>query len=130
MNLSSYFTSQYLFQINPIAAKDKLYFAAGAIVVFLAIVMKIAAILAPAPADRKYRNKFYTWALTVGLGEIVWYFFRYENVRFFGSYFMVWLLNLTGLVWLAWLAIVMFRKYGSEKEVWQKEQQKQKYLPK
>ncbi len=130
MNLKSFFTFEYLFQINPIVAKDKLYFAAGAIIVLLAIVLKIAAILAPAPADRKYRNKFYVWALTLGLGEILWYFFRYENVRFFGSYFAAWLLNLAGFVWLAWLIVTLARKYGPEKAVWQKERQKQKYLPK
>ena len=132
MNLKSYFTSQFLFQINTafVTPQEKLFLFGGGVLVLLAMVMKIAAKLAPAPIDAKYRKKFYHLFLTIGIGNLLWYLCRYENVRFFGSHFVAGLLVLAGMVWFVSILISIFKNYRKEKVEWGKEQLRAKYLPK
>ena len=124
MNLKYYLTSQYLFQINPVVAKDKLALMAGGVLVLIAIVLKISSVMAPTPADKKCRGKFYVAMLTIGILEMLWYVFRAQNITLFGSYFANWLIVLIGLVWMVWLTVKTVKHYGAEKSVWTKEQEK------
>ena len=123
---------QSLFQINPlfINPQEKLFLFLGGALVLLAIVFKIAAVLAPSPMDKKVRNKFYGLFLTVGLLELLWYLFRWQNARFLGTPFVAWLLILIGLAWLVFILVGFFKSYKSEKGNWEKEQARLKYLPK
>ncbi len=132
MNLKPFFTSQYLFQINPgfIAPSEKLFAVAGIVLVLLAIVFKISAVLAPTPVDKKFRGKFFSLFLTIGLAELFWYFCRWQNAKFFGSHFMAWLIALIGLVWLGFVLVTIIKNYSKEKQVLEKEALKLKYLPK
>ena len=131
MNLKTFISPQFLFTFNSanVNPGEKLVFIAGVVLVLLAVVLKIAAILAPNPVDAKYRQKFYGLFLTIGLGEIFWYFFRYENVKFFGTHFVALFVGAAGLIWFAGLIITLARKYSSDKQVWDKEQVRLKYLP-
>lgn len=132
MNLKHYLTSEFLFQINTayISPQEKLVLALGGALVLLAIVFKISARLAPTPADGKYRNKFYNLFLTIGASFVVWFGMRYENARFFGSHFVVLLLAVIGVIWFVAILVGAFRKYRTEKQTWEKEQLKLRYLPK
>ena len=132
MKLTNIITSQNLFQVNTafISTQEKFFFLLGGILVLLAIVTKIAATLAANPIETKYRAKFYRLFLTIGFGELIWYLLRYENVRYFGTPFVAWLLVLWAVIWLVWLIVKTVINYGKEKQIWDKEQVKQKYLPK
>ncbi len=132
MQLKQFFTSQYLFQVNPayISPREKLVFMAGVVFLLLAIVLKIAAGFSATPVEKHYRQKFFRFFLYGGLLELVWYLCRYENVSFFDSRFVLWLLNLVLLVWLVGLLVRTIRHYGPAKNEWNKSQLKEKYLPK
>ena len=132
MNLKQYISPQYLFTFNSanISPQEKLFFIFGAVLVLLAIVIKISAVLAPSPVDAKFRNKFYKLFLTVGLGEVLWYGFRYENVKFFATPFVALFIVAIGLVWFVALLIGLLRRYKTDKQIWEKEQVKLRYLPK
>lgn len=130
--LKTFFTTEYLFQVNTafISPKEKLFFISGLVLVLLSIVLKIASKLSKNPADKKYRAKYYCLFLTIGISELIWYFCRYQNVRFFNTKFVAWLIVLVGIVWFVKISITTFKNYGKEKAEWDKEQLKQKYLPK
>ncbi len=132
MNIKQLFTYQNLFQINTafISPREKLFFLSGVILILLSIVLKISSILAPNPVDGKYRQKFYHLFLSIGLVEILWYLCRYENAMFFGTHFVALLIVLIGLVWLVAILTGMLKNYKKEKDVWEKEQVRLKYLPK
>jgi len=132
MNFKQYLTPQYLFQINNayVSPREKLFFLAGIILILLSIVLKIASVLAPNPVDAKYRQKFYRLFLSIGLAEIFWYLCRYENVMFFGTRFVAFLIVLVGIIWLGAILISILKNYKKEKVVWEKEQIRLKYLPK
>ena len=132
MNLKHFFTSDYLFTVNTvyISPKEKLFFVSAIVLVLLSIVLKIASKLSQNPADVKYRTKFYHLFLTIGLSELAWYFCRWQNVRFFNTKFVAWLIILLGIIWFVKLAVSTFKNYSAEKDTWEKEQIKAKYLPK
>lgn len=132
MNLKPFLTPQYWFSVNSafIDPKEKLFFLIGIVLTLLGIVLKISAVLSVSPVDRKYRNKFYKLFLTIGLAQVLWYLCRFENISFFNTKFIAWLIVLIGFVWLAVLLVKTFKGYGEEKSVWEKEQVKLKYLPK
>lgn len=108
---------------------DKVFLMIGALLVVLAIVFKIAAKLAPSEVDSKYRNKLFNLFMYIGFAEVIWFGLRYQNIKFFGSHFVAMLVLLIGLVWFVYLLVKMFKNYGQEKIVWEKEQVRQKYLP-
>jgi hypothetical protein len=132
MDIKSFFTPQYLFQVNSafISPKEKLFFLSGVILVLLSIVLKIAAVLSASPVDAKYRNKFFSLFLSIGLSQVVWYLCRYENVTFFDSRFVEWLIVFIAVAWFVVIVVKAIKNYGKEKVVWQKEQVRLKYLPK
>lgn len=127
-----YLNPQYLFQFNSayVSPQEKLFFLAGVILILLSVVFKISSILAPNPVDGKYRQKFYHLFLSIGLGEIFWYLCRYENVMFFGTRFVAFLIILIGLIWFVAILVSLFKNHKKEKVVWEKEQVRLKYLPK
>ena len=132
MNLKNLLTEQYLFEINAFSLdrSDKIFFIMGAAFVVVAAVLKLAAVMSPSSIDFKYRQKFFRFFLTIGLAEVIWYGARIQHVRFFGSHFVAWLILLVGLVWFVGIAIVLFKNYSKEKNAWDKEQLKLKYLSK
>lgn len=132
MNIKQYFTSKFLFDIDRVMLHraDKVFLALGGVLIILAVLFKLAAVYAPTPIDRKYRQKLYNLFLTIGLLEVAWFGARYQTVRFFGNHFTALLILFIGLVWLGFIVSFMVRNYKSEKAVWEKEQVKLKYLPK
>jgi hypothetical protein len=130
--LKQFFSYQYLFQVNTafISPTEKLFFWFSVILVLLSIVLKISSKLSGNPIDTKFRQKFYRLFLTTGLLELFWYLCRWQNVRFFNTHFVAWLIILMGVIWLTVLLVKIFKNYGKEKVVWEKEQVKLKYLPK
>jgi uncharacterized membrane protein len=129
--IKQFFTYQYLFQVNPafISPQEKLFFFAGVISVLLSIVLKIAAVLSLNPVDKKYREKFYHLFLTIGVSEVIWYLCRRENVTFFNTRFVAWLIILIAIIWFIVAVVKTIKNYPKEKEIWEKQQVRQKYLP-
>lgn len=131
MNLNQYFTTKYLFEANRIMQDktDKVYLFFGMVMIALAILFKIAAVMAPTPVDKKYREKFYVLFLSIGLALAVWFGASYQNVRFFGTHFTALLILFIGLIWFFSLVVKIIKNYRKEKMEWEKEQVKKKYLP-
>lgn len=132
MNIKSFFTQEYLFNINRVMLQrtDKVFLALGILLFVLAIVFKLAERMAPNSVDKYFRNRLYRVFLTIGLSEMVWFAARYENVSFFGSHFVALLIGLIGLVWLVFVAKDFIKNYKTRLLEWEKQQQKLKYLPK
>ena len=130
MTLKSFFNPQNLFDVNVAYTnpQERLFFLIGVILILLSVVLKISAVLAPSPVDQKSRNKFYVLFLSIGLAMIIWYFFRDENVMFFGSVFVASLIVLTGVFWFIAIIVSLFKHYGKEKAIWEKEQVRLRYL--
>jgi Ca2+/Na+ antiporter len=128
----TFFTPQYLFQVNSafISPAEKLFFLAGGILVLLAAVLKIASVLALNPVDRAYRQKFYRLFLSIGISALIWYLCRFENVTFFDTRFVEWLIVLLAIIWFVVIVVKTIKNYGKEKNAWDKEQVRLKYLPK
>lgn len=132
MSLKQFFSTKFLFEINRVMIEpvDKIFALIGATAVLVAVIFKLAAIYAPTEVDKKYRQKFFKLFMTIGLSLVIWYGARMELIRFFGTHFVALAVLLTGFLCLVWLLVKMFKNYKEEKQQWQKEQIKLKYLPK
>lgn len=124
-------TSEYLFSIDRIQLhrSDKLFLTIGAALVVLGILSQVAAAYSASPVDRKLRQKLATLFLTIGLSEVVWFGFRYQFVRFFGSHFVALALLLAGAVWFAFVLKYLTFSYRRERAEYERQQLKAKYLP-
>ena len=131
-NFHKLLSPAYLFSVSStyLERSDKLLFIIGALFIIFAIVFKIAALYAPNPVDTILRNKFYFMFLTIGISEVVWFGLRFENVKFFGSHFVALVILFIGLLWFLKLVWSIIRNYKGDKQLWEKEQVKLKYLPK
>ena len=127
----TFLTPDFLFQINRVQIEyiDEAFLYIGIAMVVLAFVFKLGARLAPSSVDSEYRGKFFSLFVSIGFSVIVWFAARAQLVRFFGTHFVVLLILFVGLVWFAWIVVKMARNYRKEKQAWDKEQMKKKYLP-
>ena len=130
--LKNIFTLKSLFELNTISieAADKFFLLLGVSLILLGIVLKIAARLAPTPVDRKYRNQLFSWIFYGGLAEFFWYGARSQNIRLFGlrvTALVILIIVILGVFWVLWK---IWKNYKSEKINWEKEEVKNKYLPK
>lgn len=130
MDFKKLLSYNYLFKVEPFLVRsDKMFFAIGIALLALAAFFKFAALFAPTPVDKEYRQKFFTAFLSIGIAELIWYAARYQNVMFFGSHFIALLLLVILAVWVVLIAVKMFKRYSGQKETWEKEQVRSKYLP-
>jgi len=127
----TFLTPDFLFQINRVRIEpiDEAFLYIGIAMVVLAFVFKLAARLSPSSVDAKYREKFFSLFVSIGFSVIVWFAARAQLVRFFGTHFVVLLVLFVGLVWFVWIVVKMAKNYRKEKQAWDKEQMKRKYLP-
>jgi hypothetical protein len=96
----------------------------------LSIVLRISATLAPNPVDKKFRHNLYRVFMFFGVGEMLWYLCRDENVIFFGTHFVAGFIAVISVIWFLVIVWGFIRSYGKQKQEWDKEQLKLKYLPK
>lgn len=73
---------------------------------------------------RRISNDF----LIVGIAEIVWFGFRYENGAVLGTHFVAGLVALVGLVYLYWPLKYLLVRYSKDMQEEQRRQLKEKYL--
>jgi Ca2+/Na+ antiporter len=132
MNLRKFFTYDYLFKIDTITfpRSDKLYLLLGGVLIGLAIILRVAAAVSASPVDRKYLIRLFKMLLAIGIFEALWFGARYQNVMFFGTHIVAWFIFLVGLVWFVFIAVSFYKNYSREKEIWEKQQVKLKYLQK
>lgn len=124
-------TPEYLFSIDRIQLhrSDKLFLTIGAALVVLGILCRVAAAYSAGPVDRKLRQRFAALFLTIGLSEVVWFAFRYQLVRFFGSHFVALVVLLAGTVWGAFILKYLAFGYRRERAEYERQQLKARYLP-
>lgn len=77
----------------------------------------------------KFWNKLATWALVLGLLDLVLWFFRDQRVPFFSSRFWLLIVVLLALVWLIFIFIFLIKKKPEEKKGAARAQEFDKYLP-
>ena len=127
----NFLTADFLFNINRVLIEpvDKGFLFIGVAFVVLAIVFKLGAKFAPSNIDSKYRNKFFHLFLTIGIMEIIWFVARTQFIMLFGTHLIALLIILIGLFWFGWVIKKMMQNYRREKQEWEKQQLKLKYLP-
>lgn len=134
MNLSKtfqhVFTVNYIFDFSgmTIIQSDRLYMIVGFLMVFLAAVFQTIAIYSKNPIKKMFWHRLSSPLGVGGILEVLWYVARYENIKLFGSHFVAWLIGIIVLVWIYFPIRYFFSRYKHDKQNWEKQQIKLKYL--
>jgi len=127
---AEYISSKYLFQVDRISLhlSDWILLGIGVGLVAVAIIIKLFALFVQHPVRKRLLNRLFKVFLSTGLVEALWFAFRYQNANVLGAHFTAILILLVGLLCLFPIVKYYLRKYRSEREQWDKEQLKLKYL--
>ncbi len=120
----------YLFKVDTILLhrSDKLFFGIGIVLIVVGIVCRLTSFYAPHKFSRRFWQRLSNLSLTIGILEVLWFGFRYENIPAISTHFVALLLLLIGVVWLFFIIRYRLRVYPVELGQWEKEKTKQKYL--
>src|SRR5687768_11229103 len=102
INFSKLFSKEYLISIDiaRLHPTDHGLFFLGAGLTALGVVCFLASRFAGNPFSRRFRQRLGTWALTIGLLEVLWFGLRYQNAQILGSHLVGFIVLLVGVVWL------------------------------
>lgn len=130
INFKELFSRDYLINIDPARLHPTDYglFYLGAVLTVFGLVVLVASRFAQHQFSRQFRSRLATWALTIGLVELLWFGMRYQNAKVLGSHLAAFLVLVVGLVWLYYILRYRFGTYRSQVGQWEKDQLKQKYL--
>ena len=82
------------------------------------------------PINRVLFQKFWHLTLSTAITGLLWLGIRYENTQIFGRRYWAGLTLLAGIVWLLFILKYLIFDYRRQKNEYDKEQIKNKYLPK
>ncbi len=127
---AQYFSLRYLFQVDRVVLhlSDWIFLGIGVGLVAAAIITKLFALFINHPVRKHLLDRFFKAFLFTGLVEALWFGFRYENANVIGTHFVALLVLLIGLLCLIPIIKYYFTKYSPEREQWDKEQLKLKYI--
>jgi len=132
-NIKSFFKPAYLF--NPYPGTNFGYYLASVVVFGLLLVCGITLLVIALRIDkknpkRKLFKKFSDLGFTIGIIGFILLFFRYENVAYLSSRFLLLLLLIIVLVWLSFIIFYILRRYPKERVKYQEYLRISKYLKK
>lgn len=125
-----FFSSNFQFAINRVRLEtvDKVFGGIAVALVAIGVVSFIVSRLNRNIVTKRFLRRVQTWSLTMGLLGLVWFAARYQLVALFGTHLAFLIVLLVAIIWLWHIISYRLRVYTHEKEVWEKEQLKQKYL--
>jgi len=123
-------SSEYLVKIDPatLHPTDKILLIVGGTLVVLGLIFLFFRRFAHHQYSRRLWQRLATWALTIGLLEVLWFGLRYQQVIYLGSHLAAFIILLIGLLWLARILQYRLGRYRHQVTQWEKDQVKQKYL--
>jgi hypothetical protein len=109
---------------------DWAFLTVGLILVALSLLVKLLALYTRHPVTKKLLNRFFRLFFWIGICEALWFALRYQNAGVVGTHAVAALILLIGLASAIPVLSYWFTKYGRERDAWDKQQVKLKYLNK
>ncbi|MBI4050539.1 MAG: hypothetical protein HY396_00995 [Candidatus Doudnabacteria bacterium] len=131
LDFTKLWNKTYLFGPNPIelVRSDFIFFWTSLALVAAGIILKIFAIKNSLDSPKRYLfNRLFHLCFTMGLLILLWFGFRFENIPWLSTHFVVLSLLLIWLVWLVFIGKYFFSQYRAQQKIWQDEAIKRKYL--
>lgn len=122
---------EYIFGPNPIdmTRSDWVFLYAATAGVVIAIIIKIFVWRTEQGNPRRFfLNRLFHLFFTIGLLALLWAGFRYENIPWLSTHFVVLAIILIGLIWAAYIAKFAIIEFPGQRRVWEDQKIKMKYL--
>lgn len=130
INWKDFFSTKYWFGIDRavVHPTDKIIFGFGAIIFILGVLVLLAKLISKNQLLKPVIGRIAAVFIAVGLLEILWYFLRLQYINALGSRMAALIIGLVGLAFLYKPIKYFFGQYSKDKESYQKQQVKDKYL--
>lgn len=127
-----FFSYDFQIYINRVRFEtvDKVFVALVLLLCALALAALVAKKLASNPVTKGLMSRWFVWAGSMGLAGLIWVGARYQLVGLFGTHLAFIVLLIVAGVWKMFIVKYQFKVYPAEKMAWEKQQLKEKYLPK
>lgn len=124
------FSPDYLFgyAYSGLTRSDKIYFAAGLILLALGIFSFIYKLASKNRHKREYMQRWVNMFLTIGILVVIWFGLRYELIQGLSARIVVLFIYLWGLVWAIFILRYHLKKYRPAMNEYIKDQQRKKYM--
>lgn len=124
------FSYDFLFYVNPVHLSriDTIFGLIAGVGIVASIVCRLMMRFAQNPIAKSLWRRFFRLYATVGIAGAIWYGLRYQNIDIFGSHFTFIVLLVIAAIWKFYIVKYWFTKYAAEKQAWEKEQLKLKYI--
>lgn len=128
--LKHFFSYDFLLYINRVRLErvDKLFLVLAVLSVVAALVVRARARYERHAVRKDLQLRVWRLYLTFGLLGLVWFFFRYELIQWFGTHAAYLILVLAAVVWKLRIARYWYVRYDLDKAAWERKQLKDKYL--
>lgn len=130
INWAEVFSKEFWFGIDRFGLHltDRIILIGGAVLVLAGVVMLIVKFISNNHLLKPYFAKITSVLLTIGLLEMLWFLLRTQYVNALGTRFTAAGILLVGLLWLIQPLRYLLFQYKIDYELFQKQQQKEKYL--
>lgn len=128
--LKNVFTPGYIFDFSAMTLTqgDRVYMIAGLLMVLLGAGFKLMSNFSKDPVTKRLWHRFASPLVVGGILEVLWYALREQNIKLFGSHFAAWAIIIVILVVLYFPARYWLSRYKEDRQKWEKQQVKLKYI--
>ena len=95
----------------------------------LAVIFRLLVSFSKNQVDRKLFAKIWHLTLTIGIFGLIWFGLRFENTPIFAERFWFGLNSIIGGIWLLFVFKYLAFNYRAERQEYNRELLKSKYLP-
>lgn len=132
LDFTKLWNKAYIFGPNPIdlSRSDHIFFWLALGLVVAGIVAKLLVFRQDRDSPRRFLlNRLFHLFVTMGFFVLLWAGFRFENIPWLSTHFLVLLLFLISLVWFGFIFKYFVWGYRHQQKIWHDETVKRKYLP-
>lgn len=132
LDFTKLWDKRYLFGPNPLgfSRSDYIFWAAAVALILASVILKVLATrLDQTSPQKRLLSRYFHLTATAGILTLVWSGFRFENIPWLSTHFLVLAMF---VIWLAWLGFILkysLWQYRRDRTAWQEENLKRKYLP-
>ncbi len=128
--LQKVFSPEYIFDISVMVPHptDRYYMFLGFVMVLVGVVFKVVSNFSKNPISQNLWHRLASPFVVGGILEVVWFVAREQNIKLFGSHIVAWIIGVVILIWLYFPLKYWWSKYKDEKQAWEKQQIKLKYM--
>lgn len=132
LDLTKLWSAEYLFGPNfeGLTRSDNIFLWLGIILIAISFGLKIYSFRKPQSSpEAHFLKRLFVACLTTGMIVGIWAVLRWQNIPWLSVRILVLLVWIGFIIWIGFIVKYRLFEYPSQRQLWEDEQTKNKYLP-